>query len=211
MNTCRHRDPHTALLGVLLVGVALTVGCGDIPGDADDTGSIMKAIVTPYYQEDQETKQVDVFRAKCDNGKDEYYSDHLAKIGFINQALPNSEEETGTSVTVHSYRIKYEAVSPQDAPDLDPVLDPPLMHSVVIPQCKAGTLDCTPTEYDRFTFVDVGKKTEYVSKGGLGFEQTTYNIFYTFYGENDFGEELTFGSSSNFVMGNYDYCAQEQG
>jgi hypothetical protein len=208
MNTCRHRDPHTALLGVLLVGVALTVGCGDIPGDADDTGSIMKAIVTPYYQEGKDTDQVDVVRGTCKD-KDEYYSDHFAKIGFINQALPNSHEETGTSVRVRSYRIKYEAVSPQDAPDLDPVLDPPLMHNVVIPQCKAGTLDCTPTEYDRFTFVDVGKKTEYVSKGGLSFGFCKYNIFYTFYGENDFGEDLTFGSSTSFNIGNYDYCEQK--
>lgn len=218
MITFRHRDVCTAApLGVLLLGVVLTVGCGDIPGDAEDTGSILKAIVTPYYLE-KVTNQVDSKMGTCNTGEEveeEEWTDHYAKIGFINQSLPNSTAETGTSVTLLSYRIEYQPVSPPNAPDLDPVLNPPPSSTVVIPQCKAGTLDCKPTEYSGFTFVNVAKKNEYVSKAiadiDLSQSQSHYNIFYTYYAENDFGEDLTFGSSSNFFIGDYNYCPTGQG
>lgn len=231
MITFRHRDMCTAaLLGVLLLGVVLTAaGCGDVPGDSEDTGSILKAIVTPYYLE-KITNQVDSQMDECKTGeeiKEEEFSDHYAKIGFINQSLPNSTEETGTSVRLRAYRIEYQGVSasqatvneedgttkviPADAPHLDPVLNPPLTSTVVIPQCKAGTLDCKPTEYDGFTFVSVAKKAEYVSKADMDLIQSQYNIFYTFYAENDFGEDVSFGASSNFLIANYNNCPSGQG
>jgi hypothetical protein len=107
-------------------------------------------------------------------------------------------------VYIRSYTVTYQPVG--DFPDLDPYLEVRLLDSRGIPPCPPGSTSCSATTYDQLKFMDVAKKVEYLTRGGDPFTVASYNIQYTFHGENNFGEEFTFEGATNFTVANYDYC-----
>lgn len=212
MITCRHLGSGNMLL-VFLLGLVVAFGCGDIPGDAEDTGSIIQVKSINGFYNDSVTNQVDVLMDNCTTGGEgepepEYFSDHFGQVEVTNRPLPNTTLQTARPVEILSYTVRYEpfdtpSVSP---PLLEPYVEIKLLDTLVIAPCLPGTSDCAATKYDQLKFVDIAKKQEYLDKGGDPFVETSYNIRYTFYGANDLGQEFTFGGSTNFTMLDYDYC-----
>jgi len=171
MNTCRHRDPHTALLGVLLVGVALTVGCGDIPGDADDTGSIMNVELITGWEDQEDKNTVDVVPGTCESGegqtKPEPFYDHLARVEITNRPLPNTDQQTASPVYIKSYTLTYQPIDNTingPLPDLLGYVDIPIQDTQGIAPCNPGQSSCPATEYFLDKFFHIEKKQEYLER-----------------------------------------------
>lgn len=254
MNTCRHCDPHKALLGVLVLGVALTAGCGDIPGDAEDTGSIMKVELITGWEDQEDKNTVDVVRGTCEAGEGEGktepepFYDHLARVEITNRPLPNTDEQTASPVYLKSYTITYQAIDNTingPLPELVGYVEIPIQDSRGIPPCNPGQSSCPATEYFLKKFFHIEKKQEYFEKlcgapygppwptgefeapfpdrcewtpldtNGDGkpdyyvlsdLAQGEYNVQYTFYGENIFGEKFSFEAGTVALLDNYDNC-----
>ncbi|MEW6442517.1 MAG: hypothetical protein AB1640_16380 [bacterium] len=196
-------------LPLVLGAIALAFGCGDIPGDADETGSVINVEMITGVYDGQDSNTVDAVQDLCvqEEGpvEAEPFFDHFARALITNRSLPNSTEQSASPVYIHSYTVTYQLAGNVPAPNLDPYVEVPLLDSRGIEPCQSGS-QCAPTEYVGLKFMDVAKRAEYVSKGGDPFQEATYNINYTFRGENLFGEDFTFGGSTNFTITDYDNC-----
>jgi hypothetical protein len=211
MITCRHLGSGN-MLSVFLLGLVVAFGCGDIPGDAENTGSILNVESMSGFYNDGVTNQVDVLMDNCTTGGEgepepEYFSDHFGQVEVTNRPLPNTLQQTASPAYIRAYTITYQPIVTPSAspPALDPYVEIPLLDSRGIPPCLPGPT-CAAIEYTQLKFVDVAKKLEYLNKGGNPSLVASYNVRYTFYGENIFGEEFTFGGGTNCTFANYDYC-----
>ncbi len=171
MNRRRHRDPRKALLGVLLLGVVLTVGCGDIPGDADDTGSILRVELVTGWEDQEDKNTVDVVPGTCEAGEGEIdpepFFDHLARVEVTNRPLPNTDQQTASPVYIRSYTITYEAIDDTfngPLPDLLGYVNIPVQDTRGIPPCDPGQSSCSATEYFLDKFFHIEKKQEYLER-----------------------------------------------
>lgn len=211
----RHSDLRmAALLGVLLLGMAVTVGCGDVPGDTEDTGSILKVESVSGLYLGKLTNQVDTTKGICDGSEEddieyEDFSDHFGQVEVTNRPLPNTDEQTASPVYIRSYTVSFVPIDHAGVtpPPLEPYRAIPLIDTRGIQPCPPNSTSCAPTKYAPLKFVDIAKKQEYLTRGGAVIDKpASYNIRYTFKGENIFGEEFTFGGGTNFTIFNYDYC-----
>jgi hypothetical protein len=185
-------------------------GCGDFdqPG-SDKSGSLfMIEQIDPNYFEES-TRQVDVYRADCaDPGQDEdleEYGDHFADITFSNRPLNNSEEQTASRIDLQEYEIWYEPIT-SGAPDLASFLVRTVNDGNGIDPCDPG-VQCEGETVGQLEFVPVRLKAvleQHILDTGI--LQLEYNIYYRFYGENDFGYKVSADGSTFFYAGDYDHC-----
>ncbi len=196
----------------LIFSVSLMLlGCGDLDrehaGGTDDSGSLLNVEdIDPVYF-DQVTDQVDIIRDNCETDptkppKPEDFTDHYADVMVTNRPLPNHEDQTASWVYLESYTLQYTPVS-SGAPALAPLNRVPLGQTVGIPPCEPGGGSCTGTTF-RVMFVPVALKADLAS--AYTGNQFQYNVHYTFYGENDFGEDVSAEAFSSFVADDYDNC-----
>ena len=195
------------------------LGCGDFdaPG-SDKSGSLfnIESIDPTYF--DESTRQVDVVRSICSTGDEEPdpepYTDHLADVTLSNRPLNNSIQQTASTIYVDSYQLRYVPVTQGS---------PPLPSSNVIQIAEfVGLEPCTPYSscegetISQIEFVPVEEKNvlyDYLYGPGGTCELATgqgcqlqYNIYYTFFGENDYGYEVSASGGTFFYVSNYDNC-----
>ncbi len=206
---------NTLMIFAMFFCVAWTLaGCGDLDregaGGTDKSGSLLNVeSVTPTYF-DEPTNQVDVVQDNCadpgDPPKAEEYTDHYAEIKMTNRPLPNAEEQTASRIYLTRYEIHYTAVT-QGSPPLLSSNVIPINESIGIDPCEPGGTSC-PEESFIAEFVPVREKAELRQflLDNPTIPQLQYNVHYIFYGENDFGKEVSADGFSNFYATDYDHC-----
>jgi hypothetical protein len=187
-------------------------GCGNfedaLGAGADKSGSIFNVeYIDPVYFEDS-TRQVDVFmNPNCGTDEDEPdpepWSDHFADVTFTNRPLNNSIEQTASTIYLTEYLVSYEPLT-QGSPDLPSRLVRPIRESGGIEPCDPGS-QCAGETLGQIEFVPVSQKfvlQPYVFTLG----QLEYNIYYRFFGVNDYGYEVSADGATNFLAADYDNC-----
>lgn len=190
------------------------LGCGDFDRDygtsgADDSGSLFNIeYIDPTYNEES-VRQVDVFPSLCgdlENPDWEFYSDHFADVTLSNRPLNNHTEQTASTIYVLSYEVRYQPYA-QGSPSLPTINGTTIGRYVGIAPCAPGA-DCEGETIPGLEFVPIERKS--ILRDWLidnpEVDQLKYNIFYTFFGENDFGFEVTAEGSDFFYAGAYNYC-----
>jgi hypothetical protein len=195
---------------ILLLSVPLVVvGCGDFEDGAEDSGSLFNVeYIDPTYF-GESTRQVDVFQGNCaepgEPPDDEQYGDHWADVTLSNRPLNNAVEQTASTIYLDGYELVYQPVS-QGSPSLPSTDLIPIGEGVGLEPC-APFGECEGETLPQIYFVTVREKEilrQYIGSSGL--IQLKYNVYYVFYGENDYGYEVRATGVSNFVASNYDYC-----
>jgi hypothetical protein len=191
-------------------------GCGDFDregaGGTDKSGSLLNVeTITPMYF-DEPTNQVDVVLDNCaedpvnDPLDPEPYTDHYAEIALTNRPLNNSEEQTASWVYLTRYRIYYTPVTQGTDIFLSSNLIE-ITESVGIEPCDPGA-SCQAETF-MAEFVPVREKEELYQQllNNPALNQLQYNVHYIFYGENDFGYDVSADGYTNFYATNYDNCS----
>ena len=198
------------------------LGCGDFDrefgaGGSDKSGSLfnIEEIDPTYF--DESTRQVDVARSVCstdDEPDPEPYTDHFADVTLSNRPQNNSEEQSASTIYVRSYQLRYEGVT-QGSPPLPSSNVIQIGESVGLEPCDPGS-DCQGETISQIEFVPVREKSvlyEYLYGVNGTCNQVTgegcqlqYNIYYTFFGVNDFGYDVTANGVTSFYASNYDNC-----
>jgi hypothetical protein len=196
----------TLILSVPLFGL----GCGNLDtGGSEDSGSIFKVeYIDPTYFEDS-TNQVDVIQGNCaDPGEPidwEPYTDHFADVTLSNRPLSNTIEQTASTIYVNEYYIWYEPLT-QGSPELPSSNVLSIRKIVGLEPCLPHS-DCQGETVPGIEFVPVREKEilrQYIESTGIF--QLEYNVYYRFFGENDFGYDVSCDGFTNFYAANYDNC-----
>ena len=198
-------------LAPLLLVPLICFGCGDFeaPG-ADKSGSIFDVDqIDPTYF-DESTRQVDVFRSDCrtdptEPPDPEPYTDHFADVTFTNRPLLNSEEQTASTIHLTEYDVWYEPIT-QGSLDLPSFNVREVNDGNGIQPCDPGA-DCQGETIAQVDFVPVRLKdvlADYIVLTGIW--QLKYNIYYKFYGHNDFGYDVSAENSTDFLVSDYNNC-----
>ena len=194
-------------------------GCGDFDAvGSDKSGSIfnIEGIDPTYF--DESTRQVDVVRSICSTGDEEPdpepYTDHLADVTLSNRPLNNSLQQTASTIYVESYQLRYEAVT-QGSPPLPSSNLIPIGESFGLEPCDPLS-DCEGETLSQIEFVPVAEKEvlyDYLFGAGGTCDPVTgvgcqlqYNVYYVFFGKNDFGYEVAASGVTFFYASNYDNC-----
>jgi hypothetical protein len=196
------------------------LGCGDFSADGSDkSGSLFNVeYIDPTYFEES-TRQVDVaLNPNCSNDAEapdpEPFSDHFADVTFTNRALNNSLE-TPPTIYLDEYEVWYEPLT-LGSPPLPRITVTPIRDHAGIDPCDPGS-QCSGETLSQIQFVPVEHKGDlydslYGPGGtcdfltGAGICQLEYNIYYRFFGTNDYGYEVSADGSTNFYAANYDNC-----
>jgi hypothetical protein len=160
------------MLLVFLLGLVVAFGCGDIPGDAENTGSILNVELITGVDNGEDQNTVDVVPGACEatedaQAKPEPFFDHLARAEITNRPLPNTTQQTATTVKIQYYTVTYEPIDNTingPLPGLLSYVDIPVQDSRGITPCQPGTSACAATEYILQKFFDVEKKQEYLER-----------------------------------------------
>ena len=144
----------------------------------------------------------------------EPYTDHFADVTLSNRPLNNSTVQTASTIYVTSYQLRYEAVT-QGSPPLPSSNILQIGDTVGLEPCDPGS-DCEGETISQIEFVPVAEKEvlyNYLFGAGGTCNPVTgagcqlqYNVYYTFFGENDFGYEVRTSGVTNFYASNYDNC-----
>ena len=198
------------ILGVLLSLVFILAGCGGGTTGSGEaySGSVLTVEYISGYYNDDYTDEVDVWRdPDCnDDGKTddpEFYSNHDAAIKISNKSRPN-EPGTATDIVIEKYTIEYR-ISETDAPGA------PVLSSRTVYQTLYLPADEEPEE-QYIDLVDLDTKSEFRTQWEQGSHDpfqdlpVRYQVFYTFYGQNVFGKDVTITANINITIGDYDYC-----
>jgi len=226
----------TATICSLLLAFLLW-GCGGggagSPGStgSQDTGVILDATITPFYQSTSActnvnglitcnaTYSVDVVQDQCPSATGttfpEYFADHEALV-TINASLINQNATIQpATLTVEYFTIQY--ISSADSIGAPPVeLDTVYQTIVITPPTPAALVTPTPTlpvpptvTQAEVVFFDLLRKQQYLSAVGGPFSThlvNNYTAIYTFFGKNDHGDNFTFTAQTNFQVGDFNYC-----
>ena len=171
MIMCRHLGSGNMLL-VFLLGLVVAFGCGDIPGDAKNTGSIINVELIPGVDDGEDQNTVDAVPGTCVGAEDvqakpEPFFDHLARAEITNRPLPNTTQQTASNLYIRYYTVTYQPIDNTingPLPELLSYADIPVQDSRGITPCKPGTSDCAATEYILQLFFPVEKKQEYLER-----------------------------------------------
>jgi hypothetical protein len=181
-------------------------GCGDIDGGGSDKSGSLFSVgnIASWYLELATENQVDIVQDLCTDLTAEPFSDHFAKVELFNKPLPNTTEQTATTIHLTSYQIRYSPQSPQ-ASALGTLL---LDDTSQIPPCVPGAA-CSATEIT-VMWMNLATKADlkaFYDNNGLSYlTQFTYSLEYTFFGNNEFGEPVSAKKSTSFVVTDYDHC-----
>jgi len=200
------------------------LGCGDFErGFGTDgwekSGSIFNVeyIDPTYFQES--VRQVDVWRSGCEDPGDdpdpEPYTDHFADVTFTNRPLNNSLEQTASTIYLTEYSVWYEPLT-LGSPSLSSNIVTTVKDYSGIEPCEPSS-QCSGETLSGIEFVPVRLKkviSDYLfGEDGFGGScasggpcQLEYNIYYIFYGQNDYGYGVSADGATNFLATDYDNC-----
>ncbi len=208
---------NTVITAVLLLCTPwVCLGCGDFDrefggGGSDKSGSLFNVeSIEPIYFENP-TRQVDVFQnAFCSGDPEdpdpEDFTDHFANVIFSNRPLPNSEEQTASTIYLTRYEVSYQPLT-QGSPVLTPFTVTTIDDYVGILPCDVGAV-CEGEMITGVEFVPVRLKNELAQFIlDTGISQLEYNIRYVFFGENDYGYDVSADGATYFLASNYDNCS----
>jgi hypothetical protein len=196
----------------------IVLGCGDFDrefgaGGTDKSGSLLnvESISPTYFSETTDGPgQVDVVQGNCatdplDPIDPEPYSDHFAEVAMTNRPLPNAQVQTASWIYLTRYEIFYTASTQGTGPLLSANVIP-VTQTVGIEPCEVGG-SCQETSFIA-QFVPITEKEELYDYllDNPAIDQLEYNVHYIFYGENDFGEQVSADGFSSFYAGNYNNC-----
>jgi hypothetical protein len=204
-------------LFLILMCALFQASCGSqpgAPGSEGDTGVKLDAMVTPFYNGGN-AYSVDVAQEICDPGPPpvfEVFTDHAVVLDITaTLERPDLNIQPG-NLYVEEYTIDFYRSS--DSVGAPPILSDRRFASLVIPVPTAGggSVSVTTT----LVLVDLPRKDQYYNDmlsgqyssalSGLAFINN-YTAVYTFYGKNEFGTHFKFTATTNFQIGDFDYCA----
>ena len=191
-------------------------GCGGGPGSpgstgSEDTGIVVDAQVTGFYNGTAGLYSVDAFQEVCTPGPPptfEIFTDHQATAIFTARLLnPNTTFDVG-NLYIEKYTVEFRR-SP-DSIGAPPIESDKRFQTITI-TAPTGT-GITTVTLSGLILVDLTRKAQYADdmlsgrySSGLSFINN-YTAVYTFYGKNDFGKEFTIKAEMSFAIGDFDYC-----
>lgn len=208
------RNYFLLFAGYCLLLAILLVGCGGGPGSpgssgSEDTGIMVDASVQGSYQ-DQATYSVDVFQDICDPGPPpvyEVFTDHNATVTFTARLInPNSTFQAG-KLYIEKYTVELRRSS--DSIGAPPIESDTRHKTIEIP-APVGSGEVTVTT--DIILVDLKRKLWYAEDMLSGIYSSgpaylnNYTAIFTFYGQNEFGEDFKVKAQMDFQIGNFDYC-----
>lgn len=179
-----------------------SVGGGGCGGGANVSGVLLCVDnVQPVYDQVL-TPNVDIFRGVCPDFTAEPYFDHAARITISGSlATGATQPPASTSITLTHYVVDYTANPNVTGPTIRSTGN--LFETIVVPVAGTVTRDVrlmTTQQKETFLF-DLGKA------GAFDGIYRGYSVTYTFYGQDQTGNNLVARGFTQVVIGNYDNCA----
>ena len=198
----------------LLLAIVIS-GCGGggpgSPGSSgsENTGVALSATVVGSFQ-GEPTYSVDTFQGICDEGPPPVYedfADHQATVTFTARLLNPDTTFPAGKLYIEKYTVELRR-SP-DSIGAPPIESDTRYQTIEIPAPTGSGVVIVETE---ILLVDLLRKDQYredVLSGryssGLAYINN-YTAIYTFYGQNEFGENFKIKAQMNFQIGNFDHC-----
>jgi hypothetical protein len=197
------------------------IGCGGggpgSPGSSgsENTGIKVDASVQGTYL-GQPTYSVDAFQNLCDEGPPPVYedfTDHQATVTFTARLINPSSTFQAGKLYIEKYTVELRRSS--DSIGAPPIESDTRYKTIEIP-APIGAGEVTVTT--DIILVDLIRKIQYredvstppsnprySSFGGLGY-LNNYTAIFTFWGQNEFGENFKIKAQMDFQIGNFDNC-----
>jgi hypothetical protein len=201
--------------GYCLLLAVILVGCGGggpgSPGSSgsENTGVKVDASVQGSY-DGNPTYSVDVFQDVCDLGPPpvyEIFTDHQATVTFTARLInPDATFQAG-KLYIEKYTVEFRRST--DSLGAPPIESDTRYKTIEIPApIGAGEVTVTTS----IILVDLLRKDQYAEdmlsgrySSGLAY-LNNYTAIFTFYGQNEFGENFKIKAQMDFQIGNFDYC-----
>ena len=200
---------YFSLLAILLAGCG--GGGPGSPGSSgsENTGVALSATVVGSYQ-GAATNSVDAFPDQCGTPPattPEFFADHQATVTFTARLLnPGSDFQAG-KLYIEKYTVEFRRSS--DSIGAPPIESDTRYQTIEIPApIGAGEVTLTSTTI----LVDLLRKDQYASDMLSGRYSSgsaylnNYTAIFTFYGQNEFGENFKVQTQMNFQIGNFNNC-----
>jgi hypothetical protein len=201
--------------GYCLLLAILLVGCGGggpgSPGSSgsENTGVALSASVVGLYQGNP-TYSVDAFQDVCDAGPPpvyEFFADHQAEVTFTARLLnPDTTFQVG-KLYIEKYTVEFRRSS--DSIGAPPIESDTRYNTIEIP-APIGAGEVTVTA--GIILVDLIRKIQY-SEDMLSGRYSSwpgylnnYTAIFTFYGQNEFGENFKIKAQMDFQIGSFNNC-----
>lgn len=195
---------------VFLSFVTTLGGCGGGPGapgssGSEDIGVILEATITPTYNS-VDTSSVDAFQDICPSGDPEFFADHSATLTVSAKIINRNATFVPGELFIEKYTIEYR-------PSTDSIGSPPILTDTRFHTITLNTPSSVSIE--RITeasieFLDLTRKFQYASDVTSGIYTSrilnNYTAFFTFEGQNEFGEKFIIRVQKDFQIGNFDNC-----
>lgn len=200
---------YIAAMSVILSGCGSGAGAPGSKG-IEDTGVQVSAVVSGLYL-GEDTYSVDVFQDICEEGPPpvyENFTDHQAEVTFFASLInPNPTIQPGI-LYIDKYTIEYRRSN--DSLGAPPIEQDTRFETLIItpPQSGTGTTSSTWT----IKLIDLVRKEKYgddVLSGRYDYHLAyinNYTAIYTFYGQNEYGEDFSVKTQVDFQIGWFDYC-----
>ncbi|RKY00082.1 MAG: hypothetical protein DRP55_06285, partial [Spirochaetes bacterium] len=117
------------------------------------------------------------------------------------------DKDLATDIVIEKYTIEYR-ISETDAPGAPVLSSRTVYKTIYLPVLEEGE---DPEEH-YIDLVDLDTKSEFRTQWEQGSHDpfqdlpVRYQVFYTFYGQNVFGKDVTITANINITIANYDYC-----
>lgn len=177
-------------------------GIGGVCGGGSSVSGIVLCVdsVIPEY-DDTLTPSVDIVQNLCEDGTAEPYFDHSARVTLsATLASGATQPPVSTSMSITRYVIDYTANPGVIGPA---IASKTHFETITIPVTGTATRDInlmTTQQKEQFLF-DLG------NAGAFDGKYRDYSVTYTFYGLDQFGNNLTARGFTQIVIGNYDNCS----
>ena len=201
---------YFSLLAILLAGCG--GGGPGSPGSSgsENTGIMVDASAPVGSYNGAATNSVDAFQGLCGtppSTTDEFFADHQATVTFTARLLnPGSDFQAG-KLYIEKYTVEFRRSS--DSIGAPPIESDTRYQTIEIP-APIGAGEVTVTT--DIILVDILRKDQYrgdMSSGRYSSGSAyinNYTAIYTFYGQNEFGENFKIKAQMNFQIGNFDHC-----
>ena len=201
-------------IGVILF-LLLVAACGDIGGvgqcgGATETGGCLRIeSIVPAYN-DKDTSSVDVIQDICNafevqttpgtKPTVEKFTDHSAKLVITNRPLPGIQITDITDVTLDRFAITYRN-------NRCPVGACPKISELYVDPGKTIVIRANAEVTFTLPFFPLSSKFEYEKSGGPLSDFPFYTATYTLTGTDAYKNPVSVVGSTEFTIGNYDYCS----
>lgn len=208
------RNHFLLFAGYCLLLVIIASGCGGGPGSpgssgSENTGIKVDASVQGLYQGDP-TYSVDAFQDICDLGPPpvyEVFTDHNATVTFTARLInPGSTFQAG-KLYIEKYTVEFRRSS--DSIGAPPIESDTRYKTIEIPAPTGGSEVTVTTD---IILIDLLRKAQYAEdmfspmySSGPAY-LNNYTAIFTFYGQNEFGENFKVKAQMDFQIGNFDNC-----